>query len=62
MKLEVRFQNHIPDFKTFAQKKKETIKRYQFINDVLKVGLKIDTSITRLPKQTRSRTYSQNMG
>ena len=33
------------DLKRLQQK--ETIKRYQFINDVLKVGLKIDTSIAK---------------
>jgi hypothetical protein len=32
-------------FKTIATK--ETIKRYQFINDVLKVGLNIDTTIAK---------------
>ncbi|MFV8377688.1 ferrous iron transport protein B [Flavobacterium sp. LB3R33] len=33
------------DLKRLQQK--ETIKRYQFINDVLKVGLKIDSSVAR---------------
>ena len=33
------------DLKRLQQK--ETIKRYQFINDVLKIGLKIDTSIAK---------------
>ena len=33
------------DLKRLQQK--ETIKRYQFINDVLKIGLKVDTSIAK---------------
>lgn len=33
------------DLKRLQQK--ETIKRYQFINDVLKVGLKVDTSVAK---------------
>jgi ferrous iron transport protein B len=44
MKFATRLQNRIR-FKTIATK--ETIKRYQFINDVLKVGLNIDTTIAK---------------
>jgi ferrous iron transport protein B len=48
------------DLKRLQQK--ETIKRYQFINDVLKVGLKIDTAVAKDFRSKLDRVLTHKVG
>jgi ferrous iron transport protein B len=48
------------DLKRLQQK--ETIKRYQFINDVLKQGLKVDSSVAKDFRSKLDRVLTSHMG